>query len=34
MIALAGALRMANAEHGDYEFSVRPRWELASLPAA
>ncbi len=34
MIALVGALRLANAERGDYEFSVRPRWELASLPAA
>jgi N6-L-threonylcarbamoyladenine synthase len=34
MIALVGALRLANSEMGDYEFSVRPRWDLASLPAA
>ena len=34
MIALAGALRMAHAKVGDYEFSVMPRWDLASLPAA
>jgi N6-L-threonylcarbamoyladenine synthase len=31
MIALAGALRMRDARAGDYGFSVRPRWELASL---
>jgi N6-L-threonylcarbamoyladenine synthase len=34
MIALVGALRLANSEMGDYEFSVRPRWDLASLSAA
>ena len=34
MIALVGALRLANSKMGDYEFSVRPRWDLASLPAA
>ncbi len=33
MIALVGALRLADAERGDYEFSVRPRWELKSLGA-
>ncbi len=32
MIALVGALRLATgAPRGDYAFSVRPRWELASL---
>jgi len=31
MIALAGALRMRDALPGDYGFSVRPRWDLASL---
>jgi N6-L-threonylcarbamoyladenine synthase len=31
MIALVGALRLAQTRVGDYEFSVRPRWELASL---
>ena len=34
MIALVGALRLQDARSGDYEFSVRPRWDLASLPAA
>ena len=34
MIALVGALRLAQAKPGDYEFSVSPRWELASLSAA
>ena len=33
MIALAGAVRLAQANAGDGAFSVRPRWELASLPA-
>ena len=33
MIALAGALRLAGAHEGDGAFTVRPRWELASLPA-
>jgi len=31
MIALVGALRLAQARAGDYAFSVQPRWELASL---
>jgi N6-L-threonylcarbamoyladenine synthase len=31
MIALAGALRLAHATSTDYAFSVRPRWDLASL---
>jgi N6-L-threonylcarbamoyladenine synthase len=34
MIALAGALRLARAKEGDGAFTVRPRWELESLPAA
>jgi N6-L-threonylcarbamoyladenine synthase len=34
MIALVGALRLQGARAGEYEFSVRPRWDLASLPAA
>jgi N6-L-threonylcarbamoyladenine synthase len=34
MIALVGALRLGRARPGDYAFSVRPRWDLASLPAA
>ena len=35
MIALAGALRLvAGAEPGGYAFTVRPRWDLAALPAA
>jgi hypothetical protein len=33
MIALAGALRLARAKDGDGAFTVRPRWELESLPA-
>jgi N6-L-threonylcarbamoyladenine synthase len=33
MIALAGAFRLAPAVPADYAFSVRPRWELASLEA-
>ena len=35
MIALAGALRLAQSASvpADYAFSVRPRWELASLEA-
>ena len=33
MIALVGALRMAGAVAGDHAFSVRPRWDLTSLPA-
>ncbi len=33
MIALVGALRLGSAERDDYAFSVRPRWDLASLPA-
>lgn len=31
MIALVGALRLASKLPANYEFSVRPRWELASL---
>ncbi len=31
MIALVGALRLRDAATGAIEFSVRPRWELASL---
>jgi len=33
MIALVGALRLGGAHAGDYAFSVRPRWDLASLAA-
>ena len=33
MIALAGAMRLAQARN-DGAFTVRPRWALASLPAA
>jgi N6-L-threonylcarbamoyladenine synthase len=33
MIALAGAMRLAHAPRDDGAFTVRPRWELASLPA-
>ena len=33
MIALVGALRLAHAVPTDYAFSVRPRWDLATLPA-
>jgi N6-L-threonylcarbamoyladenine synthase len=34
MIALAGALRLAGVKGDDGAFTVRPRWELESLPAA
>jgi len=34
MIALVGALRLPGATVSDHAFSVRPRWELASLPTA
>jgi len=34
MIALVGALRLAQARAGDCAFSVQPRWELASLDAS
>jgi len=33
MIALVGALRLAAAQDEDLGFSIRPRWELASLAA-
>ncbi|HSS69596.1 MAG TPA: tRNA (adenosine(37)-N6)-threonylcarbamoyltransferase complex transferase subunit TsaD [Casimicrobiaceae bacterium] len=33
MIALAGALRLQSAKPASYAFTVRPRWELASLRA-
>jgi N6-L-threonylcarbamoyladenine synthase len=33
MIALVGALRLAHAVPTDYAFSVRPRWDLSTLPA-
>jgi N6-L-threonylcarbamoyladenine synthase len=33
MIALVGALRLSAATIADYAFSVRPRWDLATLPA-
>ena len=33
MIALVGALRLSRGDAADYAFSVRPRWDLASLPA-
>ena len=33
MIALVGALRLSGATRGDGAFSVRPRWDLATLPA-
>jgi N6-L-threonylcarbamoyladenine synthase len=33
MIALAGALRLQTATPSSYAFTVRPRWELASLHA-
>jgi N6-L-threonylcarbamoyladenine synthase len=33
MIALVGALRLAAGEHGTAAFTVKPRWELASLNA-
>ncbi len=31
MIALVGALRLAGARAADYAFTIKPRWELASL---
>ena len=31
--ALVGALRLGDAQSGAIEFSVKPRWELASLTA-
>lgn len=34
MIALVGALRLADATSHDYGFAVRPRWELTSVSAA
>ena len=34
MIALAGALRLSQVRGDDGAFTVRPRWELASLTAA
>lgn len=34
MIALVGALRLREEQFPDYEFTVRPRWDLASLAAA
>ncbi|CAG0981502.1 tRNA N6-adenosine threonylcarbamoyltransferase [Burkholderiales bacterium] len=34
MIALAGAMRLEHAKEGDGAFTVRPRWDLASLGAA
>jgi tRNA N6-adenosine threonylcarbamoyltransferase len=34
MIALVGALRLASTPSTDYEFAVRPRWDLATLSAA
>ncbi len=33
MIALVGALRLPTARDGDFVFSVKPRWDLASLAA-
>lgn len=33
MIAFAGALRLQAGQHGDAAVSVRPRWDMASLPA-
>lgn len=33
MIALVGALRLQRGAIGGYDFTVRPRWELASAPA-
>jgi N6-L-threonylcarbamoyladenine synthase len=34
MIALVGALRLSRAAPGDSAFSVKPRWDLATLTAA
>jgi hypothetical protein len=33
VIALVGALQLLDAKQSNYEFSVRPRWELSSLAA-
>jgi N6-L-threonylcarbamoyladenine synthase len=33
MIALVGALRLAGVEPTDSAFSVKPRWDLATLVA-
>ena len=33
MIALVGALRLGTAGADDFSFSIKPRWELASLAA-
>ena len=33
MIALVGALRLSEGRSDDYGFSIKPRWELASLAA-
>ena len=33
MIALVGALRLSQGEAANYAFSVKPRWDLASLTA-
>ncbi len=33
MIALVGALRLAAGAPADYAFTIRPRWELATLTA-
>jgi N6-L-threonylcarbamoyladenine synthase len=33
MIALVGALRLRQSTACDYAFTVRPRWDLASLDA-
>jgi N6-L-threonylcarbamoyladenine synthase len=33
MIALVGALRLPSAREDDFAFSVKPRWDLASLAA-
>jgi len=33
MIALVGALRLPSARPDDFSFSIKPRWELASLAA-
>jgi N6-L-threonylcarbamoyladenine synthase len=34
MIALVGALRLADAKVNDYAFAVRPRWDLTSVSVA
>ena len=33
MIALVGALRLREEQFSDYEFTVRPRWDLATVGA-